>query len=148
MRIALDTNVLAYAEGVNDKEREARAIRLTDGLPSATTFLPVQVLGELFNVLVRRGFGRTSAREAVGEWSHTFVLVPTSAELMLVACQIASRHRLKIWDAVVLAAAREANCSVLMSEDFQNGFAWEGVTVCNPFLARPHPLIADMVRRR
>jgi predicted nucleic acid-binding protein len=146
VRIALDTNILAYAEGVNDPEREAQAIRLTNALASDTTFVPVQVLGELFNVLIKRGFVRSRAQEAVVQWSETFILIGTTADLMLFASKIAVQHRLKIWDAVVLAAAREVGCSVLISEDLQNGFAWEGVTVCNPFLTKPHPLIADLVR--
>ncbi len=145
MRTALDTNVLAYAEGVNDKERELRAIRLTNALPSDTTFVSVQVLGELYNVLVRRGLARSRAREALAQWSSTFIPVPTSLELMLLAARAASEHQLKIWDALVLAAAEGAGCSVLLSEDFQDGFVWQGVTVCNPFARKPHPLIAGLV---
>lgn len=146
MRLALDTNVLAYAEGANDPDREARAIRLTHALPSESTFVPVQVLGELFNVLVRRGVARSQARDAVAQWSRTFVLIPTSLDLMLLAVKLASQHQLKIWDALVLAAAAEAGCTALLSEDLQNGFVWGGVTVCNPFSVTPHPLIAELVR--
>jgi predicted nucleic acid-binding protein len=144
MRIALDTNVLAYAEGANDRDREAQAIRLTTALPSDPTFLAVQVLGELFNALVRRGVVRSRPRQVVDQWSSTFILIPTSVDLMSAAASFAA-------PAQNLGRARPgcrgtANCSVLLSEDFQNGFAWRGVTVCNPFLPKPHPLIAHLVR--
>lgn len=146
MRIALDTNVLIYAEGVDDPQKEAVADRLVVALPSASTFLSVQVLGELFNVLVRRGFSRDRARHAARQWSETFTMVETTSALMLSATELAIRHKLKIWDAAILAAAAEARCSVLLSEDFQDGFAWNGITVCNPFAAKPHPLVADLLR--
>ena len=53
MRIACDTNVLAYAEGINGPERRDFALSIIRRLPQSSTVIPVQVLGELFNVLVR-----------------------------------------------------------------------------------------------
>jgi predicted nucleic acid-binding protein len=50
-------------------------------------------------------------------------------------------HQLAFWDAIVLSAAADANCRVLLSEDLQDGFTWSGVTVVNPFAATPHPLL-------
>ena len=142
MRIALDTNVLAYAEGVNDKEREARAVRLTDELPSDTTFLPVQVLGELFNVLVRKARkSRREARESVLKWYDTFAVIETSPEILLTAIDLATDHRFGIWDAAILSAASQAGCRMLLSEDLQEGFTWGGVTVVNPFKSPRHDLL-------
>ena len=53
MRLALDTNVLAYAEGVNGASMKKAALEIIGKLPEDATFLPVQVLGELFHLLVR-----------------------------------------------------------------------------------------------
>jgi predicted nucleic acid-binding protein len=53
MRIALDTNILAYAEGANGLVMRDRALDLPGRLPQGAIALPVQTLGELFNVLVR-----------------------------------------------------------------------------------------------
>jgi len=47
MRIALDTNVLVYAEGVGDDARRAATMQLLDRLPPESVLLPVQVLGEV-----------------------------------------------------------------------------------------------------
>ena len=146
MKVALDTNILVYAEGGDDPAKEAVATRLAASLPSEDTHLSFQVLGELFNVLVKRGFPRKRAQNAAQEWSETFSIIKTTPALMLTAIELATQHRLKIWDALILSAAAEANCSVLLSEDFQDGFAWKGVTVCNPFAARPHALVADLLR--
>ena len=52
MKVALDTNVLAYAEGTNGLEMKAAALQLIQRLPIGSVVLPIQVLGELFNVLV------------------------------------------------------------------------------------------------
>ena len=69
----------------------------------------------------------------------------TSAAVMISATDLASDHGLTIWDSVVLAAAAEADCRLLLSEDLQEGFTWRGVTVANPFAAAPHPLLAALL---
>ncbi len=54
MKIALDSNVLAYAEGVDGGEMQSRALEVIRRLPPREIVVPVQVLGELFRVLVRK----------------------------------------------------------------------------------------------
>jgi predicted nucleic acid-binding protein len=142
VRIALDTNVLAYAEGVNDSERRAKALDVIDRLPQSSVFVPVQSLGELLHVLVRKaGRSAVAARDAVLGWRDAFALIETSPTVLLAAMDLAVDHQLAIWDAIILAAAAEAGCRLLLSEDLQDGFTWRGVTVTNPFSASPHALL-------
>jgi predicted nucleic acid-binding protein len=54
MRVALDTNVLAYAEGVNGQARRNAALRILQEFGEHEVMLPVQALGELFVVLTRK----------------------------------------------------------------------------------------------
>ena len=148
MKVALDTNVLAYAEGANGAAMRDRALELVQRLPSGAVVLPVQTLGELFNVLVRKANRRPArARAAVLSWRDAYSTVETSAAVMVNAMDLASDHGLTIWDSVVLAAASEAECRLLLSEDLQEGFTWRGVTVTNPF-AKPHPLLAALLTPR
>ena len=146
MRVALDTNVLAYAEGIDDQGRRDQAIALTGRLAQLTVFIPVQVLGELFRVLVRKG-GRSAkqARERVLGWGDSFALIETSQPILQAAIDLAEAHRFSIWDAIVVAAAAKAECRLLLSEDMQDGFTWNGVTIANPFSETPHPLLEMML---
>jgi predicted nucleic acid-binding protein len=142
VRVALDTNVLAYAEGVNGLERRDAALALIRRAPQEAVVVPVQALGELFSVLVRKG-GRTrrEARDALLSWRDTFPVVETSPDIMVAAADLATDHQLGIWDAVILSAASQSGCRLLLSEDFQEGFTWAGVTVVNPFSAPRHALL-------
>lgn len=147
MRIALDTKILAYAEGVNGAGRKKAALELIRKLPESSTFVPVQVLGELFRVLVgKAGFPAAQARAAILTWQDTFPLIETSPAILLAATDLAVHHVLSIWDAVILSAAAAAGCRLLLSEDMQDGFIWSGVTVVNPFVAAPHALLAALLR--
>lgn len=146
MKAALDTNILAYAEGVNGASRREAAVQIIASLPAGRGILPAQVLGELFNVLVRKG-GRTSfeARAAILEWSDTFQIVDTTQKVILSAMDLATDHKLGIWDAVIFSAASQSGCRVLLSEDLQEGFVWGGVTVVNPFSEVTSPLLAELL---
>ena len=61
------------------------------------------------------------------------------------ATDLAADHGLTIWDSVVLAAAAEAGCRLLLSEDLQEGFTWRGVTVANPFAPTQNPILAALL---
>jgi hypothetical protein len=68
MKIALDTNVLAYAEGTNGTAMRDKELKLILQLPPTAIVWPVQTLGELFNVLVRKAKRRPArARMSVTE---------------------------------------------------------------------------------
>ena len=108
--------------------------------------LPTQTLGELFNVLVRKAKQRPNrVREAVLSWRDAYPVIETSAAVIVNATDLATDHGLTIWDSVVLAAAAQAECRLLLSEDLQEGFTWRGVTVSNPFAATLHPILVALL---
>lgn len=146
MRVSLDTSVLAYAEGTNGAQMKEAALRLIHRLPVASVVLPVQALGELFNVLVLKAKRpAANARAAILGWRDAYAASDTSSAVMLSAADLATDHHLRIWDAVILSASAEAGCRLLLSEDLQEGFTWRGVTVTNPFSATPHALLRTVV---
>ena len=146
MKVALDTNILAYIEGVNGASRKASAAEMVARLPAESTYVPVQVLGELSRVLVRKAkYKASSARAAVGNFFDIFPLIETSPAVLTAAADLAVDHRLDIWDAIILAAAASAGCRLLLSEDLHEGFTWNGVTVVNPFAPRRHELLEELL---
>lgn len=78
-------------------------------------------------------------------WRDANRIVDTTEETVMRAIDLVVDHRLAIWDAVILAAAAEAGCRMLLSEDMHAGFSWTGVTIVNPFDPRPHPLLAQLL---
>jgi predicted nucleic acid-binding protein len=145
--VALDTNILAYAEGVNGAARKANALELIQRLPAGSALLPVQTLGELFQLLVRK-VNRTpaQARSAILAWRDAFPLIETSETVIVGAAELAATHRFSFWDGVVVASAAEGGCRLFLSEDLQEGFTWNSVTVTNPFGVSPHPLLTGLLQ--
>lgn len=146
MNVALDTNILAYAEGVNGPDLQKTALVLLRQLPPQSVIVPAQALGELFNVLVRKaGWKPRDARAALLAWSDSFATVATTMPIMHAAADLAVDHRLGIWDCVILASAADAGCRLLLSEDMQEGFTWRGVTVVNPLARVRHDLLETLL---
>ena len=142
MRFALDTNLLVYAEGVNGPDKQRLALDVLERLPPELTGVPAEALAELFSVLVRKARRSPSeARTAMLHWGDLFPLIETSGSVLICAADLAVDHRFSVWDAVMVAAAADAGCRLLLSEDMQEGFTWGGVTIVNPFAAKRHPLL-------
>ncbi len=126
-----DTNVLLYAVALDDP-RNARAEQL---LMSGGT-ISVQILNEFVSVARRKIL--MSWRDVKGALDAFRVLCPSplpiTMEMHEAALKIAVQHGYGIYDALVVAAALEAGCAILYSEDLQDGQTINGqLTIRNPF---------------
>ena len=143
INIAIDTNVLVYAEDVHGGWKRTAALDVLEAAPRETTLIPVQVLGELYRVLTgkaRRSPSKTQA--AVHAWGDSYPIIESTPSILMAALDLAVEHQLHIWDAMILAAAADAGCRLLLSEDLPDGFTWSGVTITNPF-SKPRHLLLD-----
>jgi predicted nucleic acid-binding protein len=132
-RVALDTNILIYAELEPDSDKGQRAADLilrvsNDGV------IPVQALGEYLHFIRRR------APSALGEamkqttiYCATFLAPATTGEIISAAAELAREHHMQLWDAVVCATSAAAGAKVLLSEDMQDGRVLNGLRIINPF---------------
>jgi predicted nucleic acid-binding protein len=125
-----DTNILVYAQEIGEKADRARALFAIGGK------LSVQVLNE-FTSVARRKQGKTwrEVAEAVAD-ALSLVDPPQALTLDLhnAARSLAENHNLSFYDALIVAAAIEAGCDTLYSEDMQHGRTIGGLTIRNPFL--------------
>lgn len=127
-----DTNVLIYAIAQNDP-RNIRAEKLlsTGGLVS------VQVLNEFVSVARRRILMPWS--DVVKALDVFRILCPSplpiTVEIHEASLKIAQKYGYNIYDALVIAAALQAGCTILYSEDLQHGqIIDQKLTIRNPFI--------------
>ena len=126
-----DTNVLIYAVAEADpRNRRAEALLADGGAVS------VQILNEFVSVTRRKM--RLSWKEVADALDAIRVLcgspLAVTMETHEAALRIAQRYRYGIYDALVAAAALQAGCTVLYSEDLQDGqIVDRQLTVRNPF---------------
>jgi predicted nucleic acid-binding protein len=124
-----DTNVLVYAQQPGAKGDRARALLAGGGRIS------VQVLNE-FAVVCSRKLGQdwTGIGEAIDD--ALMLLdppIPLTLALHEAARVLVRVHRMSFYDALIVAAAIEAGCDTLWSEDMQDGRIIGGLMIRNPF---------------
>ena len=143
MRVAVDTNILAYAEGLGDVLRCEAALDLLERLSPDNVVIPAQVLGELFRVLTGKAkFRPDIVRSRILQWADSFEVHDSTWTSFQAAFDLVVDHGFSMWDALILSVTAETRCRLLLSEDLQHGFTWRGVTVVNPFQTPIHPLLA------
>jgi len=131
----LDTNVLVYAFDRRDERKRATARALLADA-SANWTISSQVLSEFFWVVTRKlspTVPESVAEEAVNLIAAQMNVVAVDALLVTSAVAIARSHKLALWDAQLLAAARRANSLTILTEDLGHGAVLAGVTVVDPF---------------
>lgn len=139
MRFTLDSNLLIYAVDNATPEKQEIAANLLARAALLDCILTVQVLGEFLRVVRTKSV--THFGEAVTQaerWATIFPIAPTRSEHILGAAGFAQRYKLQFWDSVIWQVARSAGCSVLFSEDMQDGFESQGVTLVNPLRPENH----------
>ncbi len=130
-RAFFDTNVLVYAIG----EQDART-PTAEALLSRGGLISVQVLNELASVAVRKL--RMSWPDVAEALEAIRILcpdpVPITVEVHDAALRLAGQYGFHIYDALIVAAALDADCATLYTEDLQSGQVIDGrLTIHNPF---------------
>jgi predicted nucleic acid-binding protein len=137
---AVDTNVLIYSLDNNEPVKQAKAKVLLGELVAnqRPTILPWQVAGELLNWLGKwESSGAVSKADAEDHFRDILSLFPLmmpTAQLFSIYFQLRSRFTLSHWDAMLLAACREAGVTTLFSEDLDSGTDYDGLAVVNPLV--------------
>jgi len=134
----VDTNVLIYAHDADaaSKHEIARGV-LRDLWGQRAGVLSSQVLQEFYVNVTRKiatPLSKPSARAVVD--GYTVWCVATTPAEITAAFQIEDEAGISFWDALIVAAARKAGATRILSEDLNPGQVIAGVRVENPFSTR------------
>jgi predicted nucleic acid-binding protein len=132
----VDTNVLLYLLSTDaDKANRAEAL-LIDGFT-----VGVQVLNEFANVARRKlAMPWEEIADVLGLIRQRCVVHSLTVEVHDKAIELAGRYKLQWFDALIVAAALNAGCNWLWSEDMHNGLEVVdattklSLTIANPFV--------------
>lgn len=132
----VDTNVFVYLFGIVKGARSDHRTEIAEQIVAGGASISVQVLNEFVQVC------RKKARLDWDKISGMLELieqlcapaVPLTCETHREAVSIARRYGFHFYDSLIIASAIEAGCSVLYSEDLQNGQSIGSIRIENPFL--------------
>ncbi len=133
-KVFLDTNILIYCYSVDEKNKRKKALDLIDKY-SEDSLISTQVINELSNVLFKK-FMLTSIEieNTILEIDNYIDIVNFTLTTQIKALKIKDKYKLQFYDSLIIATAIENKCTILYSEDMQNGLVIENVlTIVNPF---------------
>lgn len=133
----LDSNIFVYLfdEGAHEKRSIAEAIT-RNAIEARAGCISFQVVQETLNVLTRKLAVPVTTADAQG-FLHKMLMplwrVMPSQKLYSEAIALQRRLRLSFYDSLIVAAALEAGCKRLLTEDMQDGQRIDGLRIENPF---------------
>ena len=134
-RSFVDTNVLVYAEASDEPAKQRIALDLLKQLFETTSgVLSTQVLQEYCNVAIKKLKLPPAHIRAQLDLYEQFEVVQVTPAIIRSGLDLHQTRSVSFYDAIVLASAQMAGCSVLLSEDMNAGELVGGVRVINPFL--------------
>ena len=133
-RSFLDSTVLLYSDSGDARAKQRRALELlAEQRLARTGVVSLQVLQEYFVAATRKlGVEARTARRKVELFANYHVVV-LDVDDVLGAIDLHRLHQVSFWDGLIIRAAKEGGCSIVYSEDLQDGRAIDGVRIVNPF---------------
>lgn len=134
-KLFIDTNIWLYAlfKNSSDDVRYAQAKQFISGL--VRPCLSTQVIRETFSNLIKKGkTAESTIQMLLHGWYQDCEVVESSLAQSLLASRLRLDFRFSYWDSHVVAAALDAGCTKLYSEDMQHGLVVENILIIqNPF---------------
>jgi len=131
-RIFVDTNVLIYFISHEKKKKlQARNIIFS----SEEVYISSQIISEFISVCFSKNLLKTEDVISVANhFLEALRFMPVEESTIKKALQIKKKSRYSFWDSLVIASALENHCSILYTEDMQEGQIIDGrLTIVNPF---------------
>jgi predicted nucleic acid-binding protein len=134
-----DSNVLVYTlDNKNTpKQRIAQAL-VNTALAGGSGCISFQVVQETLNIAIRKFqplLQPTDAEALLRSVLMPLCAVMPSQGLYQAALDVQARWRYSFYDSLIVAAALQAGCERLLTEDLQHGQQIDGLRIENPFLA-------------
>ncbi len=128
--VFIDSNVLLYLLSTDAKKADAAEAVLRAG-----GVISVQVLNEISNVTLKQlGMPWPDINQFLALLRSLCTVEPLTVETHDRGRAVAERYGLSVYDSIIVASALIAGCTVLCSEDMQDGLLVDKrLRVVNPF---------------
>ena len=138
-KIFVDTNILIYAHDLDaqDKHQTCKA-QVAELWNNGNGVISTQVMQEFYVNVTRKintPLSLGKARQVLNNYA-AWQVETIEPQLIFSASEIQERNQLSFWDALIIAAAVQAEAGALFSEDLNAGQTIEGIEVLNPMSKR------------
>ena len=133
-RSFIDTNILLYAEASDKTEKQQTALDLLhQHYQDACAVISTQVLQEYCNIAIKKLKLEPQYIRSQLDFYLQFEVIQVTADIIRIGFDIHQTRSMAFFDAIIVASAKTAGCSVLFSEDMNAGELIDGIQIINPF---------------
>jgi predicted nucleic acid-binding protein len=133
-RFTLDANILVYSLDSTGGAKHDLAAEIVKAAARRPCVLTFQSLAETYWAVSRKNIApRAEIAAQIGDWMEIFPCAAVDAEALLAATAPDMAGRFSFWNALYLATAERAGCTLALSEDMHDGAAFGGLRVRSPF---------------
>jgi predicted nucleic acid-binding protein len=132
----IDTNIVVYAFSL-ESEKKNISKQLIKQAHKKSGCLSFQVIQEFLNTVTKKfqiPLKKEDAQKYLSEILFPICEVFPSEKLYISALDIREKWKFSFYDSLIVAAAVEANCKILYSEDLQHNQKIYDLTILNPYL--------------
>ena len=97
-------------------------------------FISYQVINEVTNQLVRKNFEETVIRKNIEYLFNICTVYNYSKEVIFLASSLREKYTFSFWDSMIVSSAISCDCTILASEDMQDGLKIDKMAIRNIFL--------------
>jgi len=134
----IDTNLFIYQLEASEERKAATAdCIIRKGIETRNACISFQVVQECLNIALRKAaipLSTDETKQYLDDVLAPLFRVPASLSLYRRTLDLQARYRYGFYDSLIIAAALDAGCTLLYSEDLQDGQRIEGLTIRNPFV--------------
>ena len=130
----IDSNVWLYAFIETQDVDKCNIAKSLIQDKNSSIIISTQIINEVCVNLVKKAHcSEESIRELIKSFYRKYEVVEIDKEVLLKASEIRERHSFSFWDSLVVSSALCGDAEILYSEDMQDGFTLEEITIVNPF---------------
>ena len=129
--VFVDTNVLVYAVA----DAQSKRVIAQSLLAENEIVVSTQVINEFVAVCLRkRILSQADTIKVAREFLDVLRVTTLSKATIELSLDLMVSYQFSYWDSLIIAAAIESGCSLLYSEDLQDGqIIFQRLTIRNPF---------------
>lgn len=136
--VFIDTNIFVYAHDETEPQKAKKARELlVEFTRTKKGCISTQVIQKFCNVVLRKAatpLKASDVRKIVRELLEPLLDHRPDAAFYLRTLEIYERYKLSFYDAAIVQAAIDLQCTVLYSEDLQHEARYGKIRVVNPFV--------------
>jgi predicted nucleic acid-binding protein len=131
LKVFVDSYVIVYLIDSRFKEKTKKAQEIL----SPDFFISTQVVAKNVNVCLKRlKLNKETAFDFATRIMKRFRVLQISEEILAKSFEISLKYQFSSWDSIILSTALLNQCSIVYSEDMQDGLViYNSLTIINPF---------------